>query len=201
MAAIVKEASQYVFDLLQQKLSKEYLYHDFGHATVVTQNALEIGEHSNLSEEEMEVLQLAAWFHDTGHIHDYQSHEQESVKIATEFLKSINYSEKKIKEVNRLILSTEKNKKPEDLLESILCDADLLNIGKREFFKTGKALRTEWELICGRKYSNEQWYQMQYDFLINTNFHTDYALRTYGAQRAENIARQKTIMEGGNSNL
>lgn len=54
-----------------------------------------------------EQLTIAAWFHDTGFTKSIKNHEEESVTIASAFLKmNKNYTETDIKSVCDLILAT-----------------------------------------------------------------------------------------------
>ena len=94
---IVAKAQKYVEALLKEKLAKDLTYHDYAHTERVAMVAEEIGKHSELNEDDMEVLLLAAWFHDTGFVNEYENHEEESQKIATEFLTKENVSKEKSK--------------------------------------------------------------------------------------------------------
>ncbi len=157
----------------------------------------EISAYYKLDPEDLELLELAAWFHDAGYVNGYENHEQNSCKLAQEYLNQKGFSEEKIKKIDSLIMATQKEAKPEGLLEEIIADADLLNIGKKNFFNAGKALRMEWELVCDKRYGNQEWEQIQFDFLVNTNFHTEYAIKNYGDRRKKNIAKQRQALAQG----
>ena len=83
---IVSKAQAYVESLLNEKLAKDIFYHNYPHTERVAKVAEEIARETKLPKDELEILMLAAWFHDTGFINDYENHEMESQKIATEFL-------------------------------------------------------------------------------------------------------------------
>ena len=124
---IVTKAQIYVEQLLKEKLSKDLTYHNYPHTERVAKVAEEIGRNSKLEAEELEILLLAAWFHDTGFVDDYENHEEESQKIAEEFLKGENYPEEKIESVKKTILATRRDQFPSNQIEKILCDADLVS--------------------------------------------------------------------------
>ena len=194
MSDLVQQASEYVLELFKNELSKKFIYHDFEHTSFVVSNTEEIADHYEISGESLENLILAAWFHDVGHVKSYDEHEKFSVELASEFLMEKGLAEDRIKEVGRLIYATQKNSVPKDMLEEVIQDADLLNIGRKKFFRVGKALRSEWEQVCNKVFSDKEWEKEQYEFLVNTDFHTEYALTKYGPQRMKNIEKQKNLM-------
>ena len=120
MEYTVTLASDYVTRLYENHLLKGITYHNLDHTKEVIDTAKLIGEKSGLSEEQMEILLLAAWFHDIGIILQYNEHEEKSVEICSEFLTKYNYPQEKIDNVAKIILSTRIPQKPKTLLEKIL---------------------------------------------------------------------------------
>lgn len=188
---LVSKAETYVTELFKQKLSENLLYHNLSHTNEVAEISKELGEISKLSDSELEMLQLAAWFHDTGYIKKYNGHEEESLKYAKEFMDGEDYDEKKQKEVERLIKSTIKGHNPQDLLEEILHDADMAHIGRKRFFRKGELLRVELENFLDESYSELEWEKKQYQFLINNNFITKAGKQEFGKRRVKNIKKQR----------
>lgn len=188
---IVSKAEEYVSGLFKQKLPENLLYHNLSHTNEVAEIAKELGEISKLSDSELEMLQVAAWFHDTGYIKKYNGHEEESLKYAKEFMDGEDYDEKKQKEVERLIKSTIKDHNAQDLLEEILHDADMAHIGRKRFFRKGELLRVELENFLDESYSELEWEKKQYQFLINNNFLTRAGKQEYGKRRVKNIKKQR----------
>ncbi|MEP2770696.1 MAG: Pycsar system effector family protein [Fulvivirga sp.] len=188
---IVSKAESYVTGLFKEKLPENLLYHNLSHTYEVAEISKELGEISELSDSELEMLQVAAWFHDTGYIKKYNGHEEESLKYAREFMDGENYDEKKKKVVERLIKSTIKGHKPNDMLEEILHDADMAHIGRKRFFRKGELLRVELESYLDESYSELEWEKKQYQFLINNNFITKAGKQEYGKRRVKNIKKQR----------
>ena len=85
---LLEEVENYVVSKFQEKLPKELCYHDILHTREVVEHAYQIGKGENLTEEELEIVAIAAWFHDIGYIEQYVGHEEESQVMADEFLKS-----------------------------------------------------------------------------------------------------------------
>ena len=171
---IVSKAQAYVESLLNEKLAKDIFYHNYPHTERVAKVAEEIARETKLPKDELEILMLAAWFHDTGFINDYKNHEEESQKIATEFLKNEGLSDDKIEKVNTSILATRRDQFPHNQIEKILCDADLSHIASEDYLKIADGLRREWEIYFQQVHTDMEWYENCNEFVIKSKFHTDY---------------------------
>lgn len=194
-AGIISKASDFIFNLFKEKLSDEFVYHNFNHSNEVAIYSEKIAENYNLSEDDHEVLLLAAWFHDAGYIHTYKGHEEKSVELFNEFLSDNNYSSIKKEKVESLILSTRHDHEPGNLLEEILHDADIINVGTKNFFEKAGLLRVEWERFLDQKYNNMEWADTQVKFLIGTNYYTQEAIKEFGPQREINIQQQREKLQ------
>ncbi|MTI21737.1 HD domain-containing protein [Fulvivirga sp. RKSG066] len=188
---IITEAKEYVTELFKEQLPDNLLYHNLSHTNEVAEISQELGEISELADKDMEVLQLAAWFHDTGYIKKYNGHEAESIKYAKEFLEGKSYDKEGIDEVERLIKSTIRGHEPKDLVEEILNDADMAHLGRKRFFRKGELLRVELENYLDESYSELDWEKKQYQFLIDNQFITQAAKEEYGKRRVKNIKKQR----------
>ena len=188
---LVYKASEYIFNLFKDKLAPQYVYHNYRHAEEIASACKEIAERHEISQQELEILLLAAWFHDTGYIDKYEGHELISAEIAREFLTKENFDAGSIDKVCDLIKSTNPGHKPTDLFEEIIHDADYISVGKKSFFNKGELLRIEWENFLKKKFNEEEWAKSQLEFLLSKNFYTQYAVKAYGPQREKNIERQR----------
>jgi predicted metal-dependent HD superfamily phosphohydrolase len=195
MDTIVKSSSEFVTRLLNENLSSKLTYHNLSHANEVFDAVTELGKNSNLPEEDLEIIQVAAWFHDTGFINGCLNHEYKSVEIAKEFLENMLYPVGKIKRVTDIIIMTELANVPNSLSEKIIRDADILHIGKDNFLTKCLSLRSEWELIDHKKITESAWLQTCLDFISKTMFFTDYAKLKYEAVRQSNIACLKGMLQ------
>ncbi len=180
-----------MFALFKEKLSKKLVYHNYKHTFEVVKEARQLSEGYHLSEEELEILLLAAWFHDTGYVSTYEGHEDESVEVATTFLREEGYAEESITQVARCIMATKHGQLTHHILEDILVDADIANIGKETFFATAELLRVEWEIFMNRTFSDLEWAQFQLDFLLSVSFRTQTAQAKYSKQLSKNIQAQR----------
>lgn len=188
---ILNKASEFVLNLLQNNLPEGCVYHDIEHTLNVVESAKLIGEHNNLSDKDMEILLLAAWFHDTGLIYTYTGHEEKSIEIFNGFINQNRLPAEKIERVANLIRATKIPRNPTDLLEKIICDADLSHIGQKGFQKRVKLLRQEWENMLGKKFSDIEWMNSNIDFLTNNKFNTNYAKQVFEEQKQKNLEKLK----------
>jgi len=184
---IVARASEFIRRLFEENLADYLVYHTFGHTMMVADTARKIGKRMALGEEGIEVVVLAALFHDTGYTELYKGHEEASIRIAKEFLSRENYPEEKIGLVAGCIRATKIPQRPKNILEEIIADADLSGFGKKSFFKKSQLLLLEWETSLGRKYSEEEWARQNLEILTGHTYFTRYAKKTFTEQKAENI--------------
>src|SRR5688572_25924083 len=92
---IIKKAEDFVSNYLREKLSPKLIYHNYAHTLDVVNNSRKIGKKSGLKDEELEIVTLAAWFHDVGYSDIYKGHEERSKEIASRFLQENSYDEAK----------------------------------------------------------------------------------------------------------
>lgn len=193
---MLNKARNFVEHLFKDKLSSEYLYHNFVHTSEVVEKAEEILKHSEVSSEDYDKVLLALWFHDIGYIVNCQEHEKESAKILKEFLANEDVSEEYIAEVSQLILATDKYHTPENFLEKVVKDADTAHIASKEYSEKAKLLRKEWEILNAKQFTTEEWNALNLNFLQNTHqYYTDYAKENWEPKKQKNIKKLKKKIE------
>ncbi len=184
--SIVGSAEEYVMDLLKKGLSKDHIFHNLQHALAVRSAALDIGHKLAFTEEEMEVLELAALFHDTGFVEAYEGHENVSKKLALEFLEGKKYDPEKTIQVLDCITATLPSKQPENKLEEVIQDADLMGLGTENYPVTLAALRHEWQVFLNKSFTDVEWFEMNDQFLGAHEYHTQVAKDLYDEKKSQN---------------
>ncbi|WP_291286755.1 Pycsar system effector family protein [Flavobacterium sp.] len=185
---LIEQSEDFVSNLLKDKLSNLYSYHNFNHTLTVVNAVKELCKKEDVTAEEKEILLVAAWFHDTGYINGYENHEQESVKIATAFLKEKELSDEFIAKVSGLILATVKEYIPKTHLEKIIKDADFAHLMGTEYATTCELLRIELKNTWNLNFSNAEWAKENLNFLMNKHrFYTDYALKKWQPLKEKNL--------------
>ncbi|WP_163399384.1 Pycsar system effector family protein [Flavobacterium fluviatile] len=192
---LIEQSEDFVTNLLKDKLSALYSYHNFNHTQSVVNATKELCEKENVDSGDRELLLIAAWFHDTGYISGYENHETESVKIASGFLKERNQSDEFIKKVGDLISATAKEYIPKNHLEKIIKDADFIHIISPEYVSTCELLRLELKNTGIVDFSNLEWATENFKFLMTKHrFYTDYAQKKWQPLKEKNLVRiQKKI--------
>ena len=190
--SIIEKADNYVFELFKESNKSNLIFHDYKHTTDVVKAAIEIGKASELSDDQIEILTLAAWFHDAGYLEKCEGHEKISSEIAKKFLEGENYSREKIGEIVDCILVTELGTKPVNLLQEVMCDADTLNVGTLEYPIRSKLLRAERELMSDRQMLEIDWLKTEVEFLNNHWFYTRYMQLNYNEAKAKNIIQRQS---------
>ena len=183
-----------VYKDLSNKLDSKYHYHNLHHTKRVINSAKEIGNHYNLSRDDWRDLLTACLLHDYGFIKSHIDHEEIGAQISKEILPGYYFSDDHIESISSLILITKVAEKPSNLLESIIRDADLEYIGSDDFQKISEYLKKEW-LECGVVDNENQFYKIQYEFLLSHNFYTAYMQEKGRDQKIKNIKYAKLVME------
>lgn len=190
MSDIIEKADKFVFDLFKDELPNTFLYHNYTHTKRVLKSAKEIITNSKLSEKDVEIVQLAVLFHDTGYTKTRDGHEEVSVKIATEFLNENNVSKDIIDAVNKCIMDTKFKDTPSTEFGKIIRDADASHFGKDYFNEASEFLRKELELQNVKTYSAKEWLNENIEVLSTKHqYYTDYALKNWQKQKEENLAK------------
>lgn len=184
---ILIAAEQYVTAFIPEKVSADYAFHDIHHTVNVVVAVREIAQGFELGAEELEILQLAAWFHDTGYDQGPADHEERSVQYATRFLESQEYPSDRIAAIAACIRATKFPQQPQDLLERIICDADLSHLGKNIYWDRNSRLRQEMTLTRNLVLNEEQWLDFELEFILGHQFQTSVAEQLYGERKSKHI--------------
>ena len=186
---ILKMAKQFCIELLVQRLAKDLYFHDLSHTTEVAEACFEIGTDSGLSAEELAIVCIAAWFHDTGYCNTYRNHEIESVNIAVTFLNLLGTEERIVKSVTGCILATKIPQQPSLLIEKIICDADFYHFSRANYREYEQALKKEWEVHLKLFYTDQDWNEANYEVLTKHSYFTYYGQQVLQPRKEENIKK------------
>ncbi len=161
----------FVINMLRNNLPQNYYYHNPEHTIYVEETALEIGRYEACSGEELELLSIAALWHDTGYVKMYRHHEEESCSMARQFLPEYGYSLAEIEKICGMIMSTKIPQLPRTKLEQILADADLEYLGTPSFEIKSDCLFRELQSM-NPQLTKAKWDEMQVSFISKHNYFT-----------------------------
>ncbi len=193
---IYKKVENYVVGLFDKTSTPNLLFHNLQHTKKVVERTKQIAAHYNLSENDMLILFVAAWFHDTGHLFvEPHKHEDKSAEIMSNFITEYSKDEELIKEIENCILATKSPRNPSNLLQEIICDADTYHLGTKEFKKTNKKVFKEYILREGEM-SKTLYNDKTLDMLKAHQFFTNYAQKQLNEKKQENIiSLEKKVAE------
>ena len=163
----------FVLEMLQKELPQNYYYHNVEHTLYVLQKVIEIGKNENCTANELELLSVAALWHDTGYMLTYAGHEEESCLLAKNYLPHYGYTDKEIESINGMIMATKILQTPTNKLEEILADADLEYLGTNAAAEKAHLLFKELQSL-NNTLNEVEWNNMQIAFLETHHYFTNY---------------------------
>lgn len=190
----VTRAAAYVSQYMDARLPKHFVYHDLNHTISVVNATTEICDGAEVKGHDKKILQVAAWFHDLGYTKQVAGHEQFGASIAEEFLSGEGIRKEDIDRVKACILATRYPQHPVTRDEKILCDADMIHLGKKGFMTVVTPLRQEWTDSKNLSYSDNEWYQLNIDFLLAHKFQTAYCRKQYAPQKDKNVRKLRKLL-------
>jgi predicted metal-dependent HD superfamily phosphohydrolase len=170
---IEQQMKDFVIGLLKSRIPSTFYYHQYKHSLYVMEKAAEIGESENCTEKELELLEVAALWHDTGYINIYQGHEEESCVLAREHLPGYGYSQDDIDKICGMIMATKIPQTPKTKLEEIIADADLEYLGTENASAMAYDLFKELEAI-NPQLTRETWNKTEIKFLTQHRYFTSF---------------------------
>ena len=198
---VLSKVKKYIGNTFREKGSSESHYHNFTHTAEVAKAAEEIADAIGISDSEKEILLIASWFHDIGHIEACEGHEDIGIEMAKKYLREIDYPESKIERVVSLINATRLPRNPQNTLEEIICDADLHHLGTNDFEKNTDRYKNEVEAIKGSKISESEWLENNLKFMDEHKYYTDYAKQRFDTQKNINYIKTKKKQKKVNKRL
>ncbi|MEO1053736.1 MAG: hypothetical protein AAFX87_24075 [Bacteroidota bacterium] len=193
LEGLIKKSSKHVLTMLSDKLSTDLFYHNVRHTLDVVTSTVTIAETSRVSYNEFCLLQIAAWFHDTGFCNNYCHHEDTSKSIAEQFLQNHGLPQAEIDIVKTCIEATRMPQKPETLLQEIMCDADLSHLGCDAYMGSLESLRKEWETCLEKSYNDDEWLKLNIEFLSQHKYFTEYGQRILEPLKQSNLERLREM--------
>ncbi|MDX8341495.1 DUF5706 domain-containing protein [Draconibacterium sp. IB214405] len=186
---IVEEVKTYVIKYYEENVSSLLNYHSIEHTRLVAQVSETIADDEKLDERDKSIAVVSAWFHDIGHAVSLNEHEEESCKIAREFLLEKGIDEEFIAEVEKCIRSTKMGAPKNSLLEEIIGDADHAHAGMDNFMQISNLLRKEMCNFVERKCSKLEYWKTTLEFILDIKFYTCYAKTNFEPVRIQNIKK------------
>ena len=183
-------AKLFIEQRLKEEIPLKFAYHNIDHIMDVYYAAERIAKEEGLGDDEIQILLIAVLFHDSGFILDRVDHEALSCKIASENLPGFGFSSNQINMILGLIRATKIPQNPSNLLEKIICDADLDYLGREDFWEIGNKLFEELKTL-GLISNKYEWNQNQLVFLENHSYFTNASQKLRNERKHQNLLEIK----------
>ena len=194
------------------KINQNYHYHNISHTLDVISRTLYLSKKENINNREKILLVLSAIFHDTGFSVQYESNESIWLNLLLNYINYwiyswqhefnllsfnknirsiVKFSEKDKDLMSWIIMATKLFSTPKNILEWIIQDADLDNLGRKDFFDKTQAVKQELQIFNKKQLSEKDILSFSLSILESFSFNTSSAKLEREQQRLSNISELK----------
>ena len=172
----VRKLKNFILQKIGNEIPDTLKYHGIHHTIEVYDTCNKYIKRLKLAPKEGYLLRSAALLHDIGIMWNYGNHEESGMEYARKILPDWGYSKNDIERICGMVAATRIPQQPQNLLEQIICDADLDYLGTDKLYSIGETLFEEFK-IYGIVKDEESWDKLQINFLDAHRYHTDFAKR------------------------
>lgn len=191
--SLLMKVEAYVTNFITEKVDKKFAYHNLQHTLDVVNATQQLGKAHSLHSKELELLSIAAWFHDIGYDQGPIGHEKRSAEYARTFLEEHDFAEANIKIIQNCIMATKMPQSPNTLFEKILCDADMSHLGKKIYWERCGRIRQELTLTKNTTMSEPEWIEFELNFIVNQKYHTAQANHLFEKRKKKHIRQLRKL--------
>lgn len=165
-------AKRYITSRMRTDLPADLYYHGLHHALDVLHMSVELCRSEGVVGTRAALVHTAALYHDAGFLEGgHIGHEVQGCLLAEKTLPAYGYSDADIRTVIAMIMSTKIPQSPSNILEAILCDADLDYLGRADYPDIARSLRDELHAYSLLN-NGQDWTDIQIAFLKQHRYHT-----------------------------
>ncbi len=154
----------FILTKLKAELSEDLLYHSYRHTEMVEEAVVKYGELEGLNKHDLFLVRTAALFHDSGFLFRYDDNEVLGIELLYHYGQRFGYQDADLKSIEKIIMATGHGEVPTDLMEKVMCDADLDYLGRADYHVTAAKLFDEMALY-GVNFTPLQRIQAQIQYL------------------------------------
>jgi predicted metal-dependent HD superfamily phosphohydrolase len=200
----IRALEKHVERVFLARLPPHLLYHGPHHTLADVFPAVDrLCDGEAVSPGDRDLVLAAALFHDIGFLETYDGNEPVGARIAAETLPGFGFQPPDVSRVRALILGTAMKEVDgawrqvpgSDPLARILCDADLDNLGREDFFAVSASLRRELS-SQGRDFTELQWLARQILFVSQQEWFTRTQYDARQAGKEANLAELRRQLAG-----
>jgi predicted metal-dependent HD superfamily phosphohydrolase len=191
---LIRKAQILAENTFSGKVFEKHNFHNLYHTQEVVRAAEIIGLKSELTDDELESVLIAAWLHDIGYEQGSQDHEAVAADRARKMLQEAGAPVKKINDVVEAIESTKMPQQPKSIVGKVLCDADLFHLSTEKCDENGHKLRDEWKSLGFKDMEDDEWAHFNLQFMESHRYHTSYGQDVLEEGKKKNIKRLRKMM-------
>jgi predicted metal-dependent HD superfamily phosphohydrolase len=154
---LLANVRRYITDFFSSGNFPTLSFYTIAHTKSLVKSAKGIAGHTSLNKKDLHLLEIAAWFHDTGYVTESERQLTASARHAREFLEKEKMDDHSIKKITSAITATAFPLHPSGLLEEILCDAVFFYLGKKSFAQSNRLLRKDTAFFRGKEITEAEW--------------------------------------------
>ena len=189
MDELIHKVKEYITEFLHDAEEKGYTFHNLDHTMGVFRAASILGKEAELADEDLQILRLAALFHDAGYLAQPENHEIESARIADKYLKKEGVPKMQIDCIKGLILATKLGREPKTELEKLIKDSDFRHLGDSNYKTFLDALKREWKLNVNTEKERRDWLISNIDFLRCHKYYHEAANKLWNQNKKKNLMK------------
>ncbi len=193
---LIQQVKKFVLSYYKAHADSSFTYHNIDHTTDVVAAAKKIAEHYQLNDEDHFAVITAAWFHDIAYYMGAENHEEKGAVIAADFLNGFDLDNELLQNITNCILATKMPQNPANILQNIVCDADLFHLGTNDFKRKTKLLRKEFNTLYGTDIGKADWRKKTIQLMEEHEYHTDYCRLLLNETKAQNLEELKEKLNG-----
>ncbi|CAM5703704.1 hypothetical protein SVIOM342S_07124 [Streptomyces violaceorubidus] len=192
-AAPVPDPAPYADDLLARWQEPQRRYHTLAHLTAVLDHIDVLAEHAD----DVDVVRLAAWFHDAVYRPDRSENEERSARLAERALPEAGVPAAKTAEVARLVrLTVSHAPDGDDRDGQVLCDADLAVLASppSAYAAYTAAVREEYHFVPNAAFREGRAAILRQLLALPSLFHTPHGRREWEATARHNLTGELEML-------
>lgn len=193
---IVDIAEKQLLSLYNQANVNRLVYHDFKMLAQTAQLVFDIAAASpSISDEEMEAVQLAAWFQYASLLSDKKLNAEKSIEAARSCLENTHYPEQGIALVERAIREVHGSRFIQSEVAQLLNDANVAYAYTSHYQNLNPLKRLEEEVLNNERLENLQWEQDSHQQLFAQRFYLSFSKKEYEGLLSQNILEQEARIQ------
>lgn len=188
---LLRQTAQYVEHYMKEHFTDKIFFHNYRHTVKVVRVCDMLSMESDISKHDRFLVHLAGWFSNIGYNEDAFHHEEHSAKHAKAFFEAKGLDKEDVDEIQVCILATRIPQHPHTITARILCDAVLFHLSDPTYFEELDLLRKEWEVNRKEKHEDDDWLQINIEFLQSHFYFSPFARKNFEKEKRNNLMKLK----------